>query len=367
MKSRRHALQSLKPNPKRLTHPGLWLDRYIAEIPKPSKERHDQNEHGTPKDRLIREVLTLSEALKSHNEYENYYRRYLQALESWPAPVLTALGETQSRLVVGLGSSAVLENSITLHRTYGVPYIPGSALKGLASSYAAEYLADERWQRSFKDGETSRGLLQKLIFGDTRESGLVIFFDALPLPNEWELNRDITTVHHPGYYRGEGQPPADWDSPTPIPYLTAKGTFHFALGISPVAEESQENAQALIEIAAELLRRALQNAGVGAKTSVGYGRVSLKTFSPLEPPPPQRSEALERALQLAGFLQWNRDLPQRLVQIAQIWENLSPEEQKELEAFLKEEKGKLLSQYPHLKNARKQFPVLSALLETLGY
>jgi len=367
MKSRRHELQSLKPNLKRLTHPGLWLDKYIAEIPKPSEERHDQGERETSKDRLIREVLTLTKALKSHSGYENYYRRYLQALENWPASVLTAVGETQGRLVVGLGSSAVLENSITLHRTYGVPYIPGSALKGLASSYAAKYLADERWRRSFKDGETSRGLLQKLIFGDTKESGLVIFFDALPLPNKWELNRDITTVHHPGYYRGEGQPPADWDSPTPIPFLTARGTFHFALGLSPVVKESQEDAQTILNIAAELLLRALQHEGIGAKTSVGYGRIALKAFSAPEPPPPKRSKELESALKQAGFLRWNRDLPQELTQIAQAWETLPPEEQKELEVFLKKEKGQLLANNPHLKKTRKQHPVLDALLKALGY
>jgi CRISPR-associated protein Cmr6 len=51
---------------------------------------------------------------------------------------------TKTRLVVGQGSKGTLEMGLTLHRLYGVPYIPGSALKGLARSVALYELA-ERW------------------------------------------------------------------------------------------------------------------------------------------------------------------------------------------------------------------------------
>jgi CRISPR type III-B/RAMP module RAMP protein Cmr6 len=50
---------------------------------------------------------------------------------------------TQSRLVVGLGADSVLETSITLHRVYGFPIIPGNALKGLARTWALIELADK--------------------------------------------------------------------------------------------------------------------------------------------------------------------------------------------------------------------------------
>lgn len=48
---------------------------------------------------------------------------------------------TESRLVVGLGADSVLETAITLHRIYGFPIIPGSALKGLTRTWALLKLA----------------------------------------------------------------------------------------------------------------------------------------------------------------------------------------------------------------------------------
>src|SRR5712692_11262510 len=42
------------------------------------------------------------------------------------------------RMVIGLGGETVLETDITLHHLYGIPFIPGSALKGLTRAYVAE-------------------------------------------------------------------------------------------------------------------------------------------------------------------------------------------------------------------------------------
>ena len=48
---------------------------------------------------------------------------------------------TDARLAIGLGSDSVLETAITLHRIYGFPIIPGSALKGLTRIWALLELA----------------------------------------------------------------------------------------------------------------------------------------------------------------------------------------------------------------------------------
>ncbi|PJF39126.1 MAG: type III-B CRISPR module RAMP protein Cmr6, partial [Phototrophicales bacterium] len=42
---------------------------------------------------------------------------------------------TSERLVVGLGAAHVLETAITLERNTGLPYIPGSAVKGIARTW----------------------------------------------------------------------------------------------------------------------------------------------------------------------------------------------------------------------------------------
>lgn len=50
---------------------------------------------------------------------------------------------TSSRLSVGFGNTTPLETGITLHRLTGLPYLPGSALKGLCRAWALSFLADK--------------------------------------------------------------------------------------------------------------------------------------------------------------------------------------------------------------------------------
>lgn len=52
--------------------------------------------------------------------------------------------QLRGRMAVGLGGKNPLEFGITLNRLTGLPYIPGSALKGLARSYALLTLAEVR-------------------------------------------------------------------------------------------------------------------------------------------------------------------------------------------------------------------------------
>ncbi len=348
--TRRESLQSLK---KALptTHPGLWLDKLIQTTDKENTEA---------KTKLVEQVVDIAEP----GAYRAFFERYKQSLIHAPGPVYAAEGEALGRFVVGLGATSVLETSITLHRTYGVPYIPGSALKGLASSYAATHLEDEeKWFRKFDGGKTKRGDYQKALFGDTEQSGLIVFYDALPLPGKYWLDKDVVTVHHPEYYRGEGKPPADWDSPLPVPFITARGHFLFALGLNPVAEEDLPEALKWLKLAAELLRLALREAGIGAKTTIGHGRFDLKPFSELKPAP---SRALEDALEQARHLRWSNDIAQRMQKIAELWSGLQDQEKLELETYLKAEKANALG-HPMLGKARKKDPTLDALMKKLEH
>lgn len=166
------------------------------------------------------------------------------------------------RLSVGLGAESVVETSIALHRTYGVPVIPGSALKGLARRYAAHALSDA-WSAN---GEAFRKL-----YGaadeELRFRGLVNFHDALAVPGAWRLLHDTITVHHPHYYRGDPDAaPTDWEDPSPVPFLTVAGAFELAL----------TGPEEWVRAAGEILRLALAEEGIGAKTGAGYGRMRLR-------------------------------------------------------------------------------------------
>lgn len=52
-------------------------------------------------------------------------------------------GQLEGAMVVGLGGESVLETAISLHPISGLPYIPGSALKGITRAYALFSIAEQ--------------------------------------------------------------------------------------------------------------------------------------------------------------------------------------------------------------------------------
>ena len=228
------------------THAGLWLDKYLEHQPEGGGEGPRAGHFDEAAKRPV------------PPGYPILFGRWKSALER--AGVTTRPARAQGRIAVGLGGESVLETSITLHRIYGVPFIPGSALKGLAARYARTRLV-ETWA-------TGKGAYE-VMFGDPSEAGYVTFFDALYIPESASQDRplapDVITVHHPEYYRGEASPPADWDNPTPIPFLSATGDYLIPL----------HGAEDWVEAAFEILSRALAEEGIGAKTSSGYGRMVI--------------------------------------------------------------------------------------------
>lgn len=75
----------------------------------------------------------------------------------------------------------------------------------------------------------------------------------------------MITTHHRDYYVGGTKPPADWDNPVPVPFLTATGCYLIAL--NGPAE--------WVDRALTILGMALRDSGIGAKTAAGYGRMKL--------------------------------------------------------------------------------------------
>lgn len=257
---RRNELINISPNT--AFHPGLWLDKFLKSDFKGSTNEKSSNEV----------LVSDAAASKVQGSYRRFYDRWKDALAQRCGVENCREAYTLGRMAINLGAEAVLETSIALHRTYGVPYIPGSALKGLAAHYVMDYLKGEaRWEKNKGDGYIT-------LFGTTAEAGFINFYDAMYIPgsatDDKPLCKDVVTVHHPDYYQGKkpdylnGQdaPPADWDSPTPIPFLTASGCFLIAL----------EGPRDWVGAAFEILELALCRSGIGAKTNSGYGRLAFK-------------------------------------------------------------------------------------------
>lgn len=246
---------------------GLWLDKYLVTA------SGNQPNDDKPKSILVGEVARIPEP----PVYKAFYERWKASLaETGVRETHMREATVSGRLVVGLGNESVLETSISLHRTYGVPFIPGSALKGLASRYADRRLEGKGWRK--RDGED-----HTILFGSTETAGYVTFFDALYVPGSGHEGKalwpDVITVHHPNYYQGDA-PPADWDSPNPVSFLSATGNYLIAL----------RGDDAWVNAAFDILALALAEEGIGAKTSSGYGRMSIRVNSEMNGTAPSPME-----------------------------------------------------------------------------
>lgn len=209
------------------------------------------------------------------------------------------------RLTIGIGNASVYETSITLHHIYGIPYIPASQIKGAVRSYIIQEEFKGKEENAIMDkdfcdvfgcskeheiqiGKGKKATKEKKDswYGFIKDSnpdreGAVIFFDAFPA-SEIKLSLDIMNVHYSEYYRSESnkkddgtydkgsvKPPADWDNPSIINFLTIKGTsFQFIIGAKEPAYLEPKIKSKSIKA---WLKEALEENGIGAKTAVGYG------------------------------------------------------------------------------------------------
>lgn len=235
--TRRKALENV--NVHAASNCSLWFHKY------------DSPEEST-------ENIKTSVDIPVPEEYSHFYNMWKKSLTEQNAFICEA--KVISRMAIGMGNESVFENSITLHRTYGVPYIPGSALKGLSAHYARNHL--ENWSENSD--------AYKLVFGNDEQAGSVTFFDALYVPKsdkkDLPLKKDIMTPHHQDYINTkEEKPPADYDSPVPIPFISATGSYLIAIA----------GPEKLIQPVSKIMKMALMEEGIGSKTSSGYGRIEI--------------------------------------------------------------------------------------------
>lgn len=187
--------------------------------------------------------------------YKARWEAMLGSYQQLDYTVARATLRAASRVIVGLGTESVLETSIRLHRIYGFPIIPASALKGLARSYAELIEGKDENDEEFA-----------AIFGKSppnAQAGKVIFFDAVPADGNITLELDVMNPHYAPYYQGAA-PPADYHNPVPIFFLTIAPNSEFLFAVA----SKERN---LAQQAREWLFKGLAEMGVGAKTTSGYG------------------------------------------------------------------------------------------------
>jgi CRISPR-associated protein Cmr6 len=299
-------------------HAGLVLDRYVS-------ASVGAKEH--PEARQVLYQAACQSTANALAVYREAFARRLAWCRQWnlcadglspggtppsgPAAIDFELGTPpHGRLVIGLGSQSPLETGLTLHRTYGVPVIPGSAVKGLAAHYCDRVLGEadpalKRGHRTVTHDDQGRQSvahgMHRAVFGDTDDAGLVTFHDAWITPGSFPggtVVADVMTPHHADYYgqrkhahgqrQGQVVPPTDFDDPTPVAFLSVRGTFHFLLTCTDASDDGRR----LLGWVADVVRAAIQDWGIGGKTSSGYGRLVPAVAHAGGPVPQEPTEVL---------------------------------------------------------------------------
>jgi CRISPR type III-B/RAMP module RAMP protein Cmr6 len=257
------------------------------------------------RDRLLREVKiadTLSAVSWDKPELAtlraNHTRRFLGLFQAAGQNRSRALiAKLEGRLAINLADSLIRNAGIALDRLFGMPYVPGSAVKGVARATALEeIMAAEGEKRAqlfdlfcrvfgtadndYKPQEELASFRELLADRPANLRGGVAFLPAYPIA-EAKIVVDLTNVHYPIYYQGEKKRriapglssslALENPQPNPFPCVEAGARFAFCLVLA-----GRDDAPDLLAAAERWLSQALTVRGIGAKTAAGYGWFSIE-------------------------------------------------------------------------------------------
>lgn len=244
-----------------LANAGLVWDRYLDIWQDGGFMLVDGDARRPVLDRFACDVSARRKAQKPSNSHpakllEVLHARQVRVVERLPGKAAIFPASLESRLALGLGTPHPTEIGFTFDRSIGVPYLPGSSVKGLcrAAARLAE-VAPPRIEELFGPEKVERDASGHI--------GDLVFMDAYPsaLP---KFEVDLINCHHPAYYGGQSRYPAETESPVPVYFLTAApGTAWIFRLMSRSGKHTEQ--------AVELLALGLSELGAGGKTAVGYG------------------------------------------------------------------------------------------------
>jgi CRISPR-associated protein Cmr6 len=241
-------------------HAGLWFDRFF------NAYKSDWTLAAEAKSEWIKQ---LRGPVGRQIKIERFIKRQIALVSQLKGSSQRYI--TDWHFITGMGNSHPVENGFSWHPTLGVPYLAGSAVKGLVRAWVElndEALNPVELKARLKSwfGTEEKG-------GVAEQAGDFIFFDAIP-DQRPSLVCDIMTPHMCDWYAkgGEGDPhntkalPADWHEPVPVSFLAVKHA-QLIFSIAPCKAEQIDQLAAVFNA----LSQALEWLGAGAKTAAGYG------------------------------------------------------------------------------------------------
>lgn len=166
----------------------------------------------------------------------------------------SAVLHCENRLYIGLTTGSTLETGIQTHHSYGMPYLPGSSIKGAVRHYAEQNGIPPAYLEELFGSDSDTGEV----------SGALVWHDAWWLPlNERERPyiSEVITVHHQDYYNGKTSQADGSESPIPNLQIATGGGYYFVI----------EGPPDWTRYALGLLNATLEQQGIGSKTASGYG------------------------------------------------------------------------------------------------
>ncbi len=252
-------------------HAGLWYDRFF--------DAYDPN--GAVPGAKLKWIKKITLSPLGGEKVGQFVMRQMELIDSLGGKSIVA--KTDWHFVTGMGINHPVENGFAWHPTLGVPYLTGAAVKGLLRAWCEQWSSEFEKLDEDKKAEKLRdwfGPSFKELKDKTNKIepavGNLIFFDAIPT-NPVQLQADVMTPHYDEWYEeGGGVPnpdgsnvPADWHNPVPVPFLAVAPGQSFLFSIS-----ARPGCNINLDSVLQELKDALEWLGAGAKTAVGYGRMT---------------------------------------------------------------------------------------------
>ena len=206
-------------------------------------------------------ILYIDKYLRSAKLYE-YYKTFLEDFSSLIERTFKdyiSVRIYSPKIIVGMGEQGTYEVGLTLHHVFGVPYIPGSALKGTL-------------RRVFETFKESDKEIIKNIWGTQEMSGSVDFTDALLINlegNQTGIYLEVLTKHIDTRKYDERE------NPTPVSFLAVKNAEFLFYIVPTCRKNSTVHLEYLYNTINELKQTNIV-ISIGAKTSAGFGRIEIK-------------------------------------------------------------------------------------------
>ncbi len=207
-------------------------------------------------------------------------RQFARAIAERPGQKAVVYGELQGRLIVNLSDSLIQNAGICLDRNTGLPYIPGSAVKGVARHVALAHLRNKEWtidefmrvfgssDVDFRENGELHAFAADVPENERTLKGGVDFLSAQPI-TEPTIVVDISNVHYPEYYQSGDIRDLAKENPRPNTFPAVEKGVRYAFCIAANGMDGI-SAELFAKVRA-LLVEAITVHGIGAKTGAGYG------------------------------------------------------------------------------------------------